>query len=44
MYLDGSKKSEAGVEAKDERKQEELWASSVRMVELKEGDTVLEGW
>ena len=42
LYLDGSRKAEAGPEARDEQKQKALWAASVKMAGLKAGDTVLE--
>ncbi len=42
LYLDGSMKAEAGPEARDETKQNVLWAAGVKMVGLRAGDTVLE--
>ena len=44
LYLNGSEKAEAGVEARNEQYQKEIWTASVRMATLKEGDTVLENW
>ncbi|KAI1816594.1 NAD(P)-binding protein [Poronia punctata] len=44
VYLNGRLPSEVSVEARDERKCEVLWRESLGFVELKEGDTVLEGW
>jgi len=42
LYLDGSRKAEAGPEAMDEEKQKMLWAASVKMAGVKYCDTVLE--
>lgn len=44
VYFDGSRRSEAGREARDEQKQEMLWRESIRMAGVVKGDTVLEGW
>lgn len=44
LYLNGSAKAEAGVEARNEQYQKEIWTASVGMARLKEGDTVLESW
>lgn len=41
VYLDGSAKVESSIESRDETKQQALWADSVRLVGLKDGDTAL---
>lgn len=41
VYLDGSAKAESSIESIDERKQKALWADSVRLVGLKDGETAL---
>lgn len=44
MYLDGTRKVEAGLEAKDEEKQKVLWAVSVKLAGIKTGDILLEDY
>jgi hypothetical protein len=45
VYVDGSEVS-AGMneEARDQKKQEELWDGSLRYAGIQEGDTVLVDW
>lgn len=40
-YLDGSRNWETGDEVRDEEKQRRLWADSLKLTNLKEGETVL---
>lgn len=40
-YLDGSRNRETGDEVRDEEKQRRLWADSLKMTKLEEGETVL---
>ena len=44
LYLNGSEVGAATPEAKDEKKQRELWEGSLRYAGIKEGDTVLRNW
>lgn len=41
VYLNGNAIAQAGVEAKDEKKQKQLWNASVRLASLEENETVL---
>ncbi|KUI73045.1 Retinol dehydrogenase 13 [Cytospora mali] len=42
-YLDGSRNWETGDEVRDEEKQRRLWADSLTLTKLEEGETVLKG-
>ena len=44
VTLDGSKRLVTSEESRDEEKWERLWEGSVKLVGLKEGDTVLAKW
>ena len=44
LYLDGTVVKPTPRWANDEAKQKELWAGSLKLVGMKEGDTVLKHW
>ena len=44
LYLNGSEVGSVTPEAKDEKKQRELWEGSLRHAGIKEGDTTLKNW
>jgi len=43
-YVNGSVMSAAPKEAENEKKQKELWMGSLKLLDIKEGDTILENW
>ena len=44
LYLNGSEVGPVAIEAKDEKKQRELWEGSLQYAGIKEGDTILKSW
>lgn len=44
QFLDGSLKAESSKESKDVKKQQRLWVESLKLAEVKEGDTFLVNW
>ena len=44
VTLDGRKKRPTSAESRDSEKWEQLWENSVKMVGLKDGDTMLTNW
>ena len=44
VYLNGSVKAQTSVEARDEAKQKKLWADSLKLARIRDGDTVLKSW
>lgn len=44
LYLNGSEVGVVTAEAKDEKKQKELWQGSLLFAGIKEGDTALTNW
>lgn len=44
LYLNGSEKSTPSVESQDEAKQKQLWTETVKLVRVRDGDTVLKNW
>lgn len=44
LYLNGSEVGAVTPEAKDEKKQRELWEGSLQYAGIKEGDTALTNW
>lgn len=44
VFLNGSEKANSSLESRDEKKQKTLWVDSLKLVGLKEGDTVLQNW
>lgn len=43
-YVNGSVLSHTPKEANDEEKQKQLWEGSLKLANIREGDTVLENW
>jgi hypothetical protein len=44
LYLNGSEVGAVTAEAKEEKKQRELWEGSLQFAGIKEGDTALRNW
>lgn len=44
VYLDGSEKATPAAEARDEKKQKQLWEESIKIARVRDGDTVLKNW
>lgn len=44
LYVDGAEIGDTSPESKDEEKWKRLWEGSLKLAEVKEGDTVLESW
>ncbi|KAL2060741.1 hypothetical protein VTL71DRAFT_9383 [Oculimacula yallundae] len=44
VYLNGSVKAESSAESRDEAKQKQLWAESVKLAMIRDGETVLTAW
>jgi hypothetical protein len=44
VFLDGSQKAESSKESRDLEKHKALWADSLKLAAIKDGDTVLKDW